>query len=197
MRSVDRRIGGSIAALALLVAGCRRSAQAARTDQVAAAQATDAVAFAIMAHRHTYSQVVVERLATAGIVASAPDYDGEKKKLPLPVQFLRLAGEHVARSPQADKLRFRLLSAWAINKDNLPRNDFEREALVLLSKKPDEPVRRSFEEKGRRQFVSMYADRAVGIGCVECHNAHPGSPRHDYKLNDVMGALLVSIAIEE
>nr|MBP8199272.1 DUF3365 domain-containing protein [Nitrospira sp.] len=43
----------------------------------------------------------------------------------------------------------------------------------------------------------IYADRAVSESCVSCHNAHANSPRRDYKLNDIMGGVIVTIPISE
>ena len=31
---------------------------------------------------------------------------------------------------------------------------------------------------------------------MECHNQHPRSPRRDFKLNDVMGAIVVRVPLE-
>lgn len=38
-------------------------------------------------------------------------------------------------------------------------------------------------------WVAMYPDRAVSQACVSCHNAHPSSPKKDWRLNDIMGAV--------
>lgn len=166
-------------------------------DRVNVAQAIDAVAISIMAHRRTYETMVVERLSQAGVMQVSPNYDGEKKHLPLPVQFLERAGADVAGSPEGDRLKFRLLSLDAINKSNLPSSDFEKDGLAKLAKKPEVPIRGIFFDKGRTYYQSLYADKAVSMGCVECHNAHPNSSRVDYQLDDVMGALWVAIAIDE
>ncbi len=166
-------------------------------DKVSAAQAIDAVSIAIMAHRRTYESMVVERLSQAGAMQVSPDYDGERKHLPLPVQFLERAGTDVANSPERDRLKFRLISIDAINKGNVPASEFEKDGMAKLMKKPDVPVRGIFFEKGRTYYQSLYADKAVSMGCVECHNAHPNSPRADYHVGDVMGALWVAIAIDE
>ena len=34
----------------------------------------------------------------------------------------------------------------------------------------------------------MFADPAVAQPCIGCHNNHEQSPKHDWQLNDVMGA---------
>jgi hypothetical protein len=46
-----------------------------------------------------------------------------------------------------------------------------------------------------RYFEAVYADLAVTQACIGCHNAHPDSPKRDFKLNDVMGAIVISIQL--
>ena len=41
------------------------------------------------------------------------------------------------------------------------------------------------------------ADYAVSSVCVGCHNADPRSSELDDKLNDVLGAVLISISMPE
>jgi hypothetical protein len=47
-----------------------------------------------------------------------------------------------------------------------------------------------------RYFQAVYPDLAVTEGCIGCHNAHPESPKRDFKVNDVMGALVISIPMK-
>jgi hypothetical protein len=35
----------------------------------------------------------------------------------------------------------------------------------------------------------------VTEGCIGCHNAHPESPKQNFKLKDVMGAMVISIPL--
>jgi hypothetical protein len=35
----------------------------------------------------------------------------------------------------------------------------------------------------------------VTAACVECHNAHPSSPKKDFKVGDVMGGLVISFPL--
>ena len=48
----------------------------------------------------------------------------------------------------------------------------------------------------RRYLQTIYPDRAVSRACVSCHNAHPESPKRDFKLNDVMGGIVLSFPME-
>jgi hypothetical protein len=76
----------------------------------------------IQADRSIYTTEVVERMKTQGIVTASENWR-ETGKLPLPVQFLIEASRLMAVNPNG--IRFRLISNWAINKENLPRTDFE------------------------------------------------------------------------
>jgi hypothetical protein len=43
--------------------------------------------------------------------------------------------------------------------------------------------------------MAVYADRAVSQACIGCHNSHQDSPRHDFKQNEVMGAVMIMIPL--
>ncbi|MGH8865829.1 MAG: c-type heme family protein, partial [Burkholderiales bacterium] len=38
-------------------------------------------------------------------------------------------------------------------------------------------------------------DKAVAEACVTCHNNHKDSPRSDFKLNDIMGGIVIRIPL--
>lgn len=46
-----------------------------------------------------------------------------------------------------------------------------------------------------RYFQAVYADRAVTQACIGCHNAQPNSPKRDFKMNDVMGVIVITIPL--
>ena len=48
----------------------------------------------------------------------------------------------------------------------------------------------------KKYFQALYPDFAVSTACVSCHNAHPRSPKKDFKLNDVMGGIVLTIPVE-
>jgi len=165
-------------------------------DSVPASLAADAIAQTVAAHRLSYAKTVVERLTKDGAISADEDYE-RKKLLPLPAQFLRMSSEHVARSPVGQKATFALISADAINKVNKPRSDVEKEGLKSLAANPDQPYRTTTTTGGKKYYSALYADKAVTAACVDCHNKHPDSPRHDWKVGDTMGALVVSVALED
>jgi hypothetical protein len=49
----------------------------------------------------------------------------------------------------------------------------------------------------KHYFTAVYPDIAVAEACVKCHNEHKDSPRRDFKLGDVMGAVVVRIPLSE
>jgi serine/threonine protein kinase len=70
------------------------------------------------------------------------------------------------------------------------RDDFEREALEQLRRKPDEAFYR-FTEVDGRPVLRFATARVMKAVCVECHNSHPDSPRRDWQIGDVRGVLEV------
>jgi hypothetical protein len=91
------------------------------------------------------------------------------------------------------KVRYRLISLNPINKQSGPASEFEKKGLEAVMAEPDRPYKGFITDRGERRFEALYADRAVSPVCVTCHNAHPRSTKRDYKLNDVLGAVSISI----
>jgi len=144
----------------------------------------------IEANRTVYATNVVDKMQEKGIVEAAEHWRQENA-LPLPAQFLIDTGRVVAE--RGVGIRYRLASLSPIYVLNNPQSDFERKGLEAVARNPDRPFT-GFVRIGReRVFQAIYADRAVAHACAECHNRHPNSPRRDYKLNDVMGGIVITI----
>ncbi|NJL18230.1 MAG: DUF3365 domain-containing protein [Nitrospira sp.] len=114
-----------------------------------------------------------------------------EKTLPLPAQFVQESSRLAALT--GVKVQYRLISLHPINKLSSPTNEFEKKALEAIMADPNRPYKGFVTEGGERRFQALYADHAVSPVCVTCHNAHPQSLKRDYKLNDVLGAVLISI----
>jgi hypothetical protein len=148
----------------------------------------------IQADRTFYTVEVVERMQMRGIVTASENWR-ETGRLPLPAQFLIEAGRLVSEQPNG--VRFRLISNWAINKKNRPATDFERTGLNEILSNPDLPYKGIMTEDGTRYFKALYPDKAVSQTCIGCHNAHPNSPRRDFRQRDIIGGLLLSIPLSQ
>ena len=180
----------SVAWLLAVAAGCgaKSGDHALPPEKVA-----DMIHLVIQADRTTYARQVVDRLQNEEAVIKASEHFREDKTLPLPSQMMRMGAQLVA---EQGGFRYALISEWAINKANMPRSDFEKKGLAALQKTPDQPYRDYVEMGGKRYFAALYADKAVSKACVLCHNGHQESPRHDFKLGDVMGGISVTIPLQ-
>ncbi len=147
----------------------------------------------VQADRTTYTTLVVTRMQDKHIV-NATEHWEQDNALPLPAQFLQHSGKIVAESGRG--IRYRLIGLSPIYQRNAPATDFERNALIALAKQPDRPIT-GIVSSGKKQFFqAIYPDRAVSATCVSCHNSHPLSPKRDFKLNDVMGGITITIPLE-
>ena len=150
---------------------------------------TDYLHAIIESDRTFYTQHVVERMEAMLIVTASESWR-EEKTLPLPVQFLREASKnlHLRNAP----FRYRLVSLWPLNPSNAPQTEAEKaglERVVTFG----EVVEKEISIDGQTYFQAIYPDRAISRACVSCHNAHEESPKRDFKLNDVMGGLLIQV----
>ena len=147
----------------------------------------------IEADREVYTKHVVERMQIKGVVVASENWE-EKNTLPLPAQFLMESGRVMAR--KGIGVQYRLISLWPINKRNVARSEFEKEGLGTILTHQTKPYTGFVKEGGTRYFQAVYPDLAVTQACIGCHNSHPDSPKRDFKINDVMGAIVISIPVK-
>jgi len=147
----------------------------------------------IKADRTLYTTEIVNRLQGKGVTAASEHWELENA-LMLPAQFLQHSGKLAAEDGSG--VRYRLIGLWPIYQRNAPASDLERNALESLRKNPDLPVT-GIVNSGRKQyFQAIYSDLAVSQACIDCHNSHRLSPKRDFKLNDVMGGIAITIPLE-
>ncbi len=154
---------------------------------------TDYIHAVIEADRNFYTVHVVERQQKAGGIIAAEDWRAKKNTLPLPAQFLMESSELANKT--GTRVRYRLISLWPINPNNAPYNDEEKNGLESVRKHPEQSVATTVQIGSQSYFQAIYADRAVSQACVSCHNAHPRSPKKDFKINDVMGGIVIEIPV--
>jgi hypothetical protein len=147
----------------------------------------------IEADRATYAEQVVHRLQDVDKVITADEKFEEEKALPLPSQMLRMGAR---RASEHSPFRYALISKWAINKANTPKTEFEKRGFEAVLKDPEHPYSGYEEVAGKRYFFALYPDKAVSEACVSCHNGHDESPRHDFKVGEVMGGVVISLPLE-
>ena len=161
---------------------------------IAPARVADYVHSIIEADRTVYTTHVVNRMQEHGIVLATEHWE-QGKTLPLPAQFLQLAGQLVAQKGKG--IRYRLISLWPIYRKNGPATEFERKGLKAVLANPDHPYTGIVTSGKKQYFQAIYSDRAVVEACVSCHNSHPLSPKRDFKLNDSIGGIIITIPLDE
>jgi hypothetical protein len=161
---------------------------------IPAEKVADHVHAVLQADRTFYTTHVVERMEAKGVVVASENWQ-EKNTLPLPAQFLnesnRLAG--IARAG----ISYRLISLWPINKQSGPKTPFEHTGLQETLQHPDRRYSEVVMIGSDPYLQALYADRAVSQACIGCHNTHPDSPKKNYKVNDVMGGMIITIPLKK
>lgn len=164
-----------------------------RSDQVSPEKTAEFIHAILEANRNNYTDNVVVKLGREGV--EAHEHWKDERGVPLPAQYLMESGRLVALKDL--NFSFRLASLTPIYVWNAPNSDLERIALDAVQKDPSQPHYGLVKRGDLRLFQAVYADTAISQACVDCHNKHPNSPRRDYKLNDVMGGIVITFPIGE
>ena len=114
--------------------------------------------------------------------------------LPVHAQMLRSAAQNIQKN--GAEFSYTLRSLAPINANNGPQTQVEQTGLEFVASHPGENYCVEEQLGGRSYFTAVYADRATLTSCVECHNQHPQSTRHDLKNGDVMGGIVVRVPLE-
>jgi len=168
--------------------------QSSQTSLVVAPEVVADYVHAILeADRTIYARKIVHRLQKENIIYASENW-WEENTLLLPAQFLLNASDLIKNMRLG--LDYKLISLWPINPHNGAANKFERIGLETVALKPFRPYIGTLLVGNQPYFQAIYPDFAVTPACVVCHNAHPKSPKHDFKLHDVIGGIVVSIPAE-
>jgi len=154
----------------------------------------DALHAVIAADRFVYTKLVVNRLSEEEKVIKASEHWEDDKALPLPAQMLRAASDRLEGS--GAKFTYALTSLFPINKKNTPASPAEKKGLEVVAANPAQNYYGEDLLGTQKYFLAVYPDVASSEACASCHNNHPDSPRKDWKLNDVMGAVVVRIPVQ-
>jgi hypothetical protein len=156
---------------------------------------TDYIHAVIEADRTFYTIHVIERMQRQGGAPAAENWRAKKKTLPLPAQFLAEASDLASKT--GTKVRYRLISVWPINPQNGPDDESEKNGLEAVREHPERSATSTVKIDNQTYFRAIYADRAVSQSCIGCHNTPPPSPQKDFKMDDVMGGLVIEIPLEK
>ena len=159
----------------------------------------DALHMVMDSDRTVYTKTIVNRLVKKDKVIKASEHFEDDQALALPAQMFRFGSEMVseraANNPDVN-FSYSLLSLWPVNKQNAPKTDAEKEGLQYIVDNKGKNYYTTEKLGDQEYFTAVYPDVGVAPVCVSCHNAHPDTPKTDFKLGDVMGGVVIRIPVE-
>ncbi len=159
----------------------------------------DALHMVMDSDRTVYTKTIVNRLVKKEKVIKASEHFDDDKALALPAQMFRfgaeLVAERAADNPDVN-FSYSLQSLWPVNKQNAPKTDAEKTGLQYIVDNVGKNYYTTEALGGKNYFTAIYPDKGVAPVCIACHNAHPDSPKTDFKLGDVMGGVVIRIPVE-
>jgi adenylate cyclase len=138
------------------------------------------------------SNVVGRVLAHPGETQVVHNYESIPGAIPIPATLSLELGKVI--SEQQQNITYRFVSDYPF-RNRAPHllDDFEKSSLQSLREDPNrklvEATSSAFHDRVR--FITPVM---MGPACVACHNAHPESPKRDWKVGDVRGIQEVSIS---
>jgi class 3 adenylate cyclase len=136
--------------------------------------------------REYYASNVVRRvLSASGASQVVHNYQTIPGAIPIPATLSLELGRVI--SEQQRNITYRFVSDFPFKgREPHKLDDFEIEALKSLRQNPGQKIIESshsiFSDK-----VRLVAPIMMDAPCVSCHNAHPDSPKHDWRVGDVRG----------
>ena len=190
---IARRLTVVVLGMALAACGGDPDAGPDEPGGISPQMMADALHTVIESDRTVYARHVVNRLQDEEQVIEASEHWQDDRALPLPAQMFRMGAELAAES--TDAFRYALLSKWPVNAQNAPRTEMEAAGLDAAAADPSQPFYGTETLGGTDYFTAVYPDVAVAEACVNCHNAHPDSPRDDFAVGDTMGGVVIRIPV--
>ena len=185
----------AVGGLMLLAVGLLLERSTDRAVESAGAGTAREIANQAVALRAFYTEQVVARARKSGMKIDH-DFAGKDDTLPLPATMVRALGERIAKDHPGSSIdlvsRHPFPHRAAANK----LDAWQASALDTLAANPKAEVVVLAAVKGRESLRFAVADR-MSAACVACHNAHPQSPKKDWKEGDVRGMVEVVVPVDE
>ncbi len=139
-----------------------------------------------------YSDAAVDRAKKVKGITVIPSYLTKEGAIPNPATFeIELAQRLGEKNTE---LNARVYSDYPFpgrKAEGGARDDFERKALDWLKQNPKQPFYRQEKVQGRPSL--RYAEAIImKASCVACHDTDPTSPKRDWQVGDVRGALEIN-----
>lgn len=150
---------------------------------------------AISEVRSLYTNDVIKAAISKGMTVTH-NYLEIEDAIPLPATFSMRLGELL--SQHSDQVKSRLYSAypfpWRKDTGGLV-DEYSRDAWRELSIDPAKPYVQ-FVDTEQGMLLRYATADLMESGCVDCHNAHPQTPKRDWKIGDVRGILEITMLLK-
>src|SRR5437870_1268902 len=126
------------------------------------------------------SHIVGRVLASPGSTQVLPNYEEVPGAIPIPATLSLELGRVI--SEQQSNITYRFISDYPFkNRTSHQFDDFEKLALSALRQNSDQKLV-DVTWSPFRDSVRIVAPIIMGAACVSCHNSHPESMKHDWKV---------------
>ena len=143
--------------------------------------------------RKYYVQNVIKKVVGKSDVKASFNHKDVDKTVPLPATMIH----DMSALLKDEGTSIKLYSAYPFpNRDNRELDQFGKDAWEHLKNNPDGIYVKTFANNGTNSVRVAIADKMVADACVNCHNAHPDTPKVGWKLGDVRGVLEVDALID-
>jgi signal transduction histidine kinase len=155
-------------------------------------QASDLNSLITSVRGYYATNVVARVLASSGPTTVVHNYQAIPGAIPIPATLSLELGRII--SEEQHNITYRFVSDYPF-KNRAPHelDDFETHALAVLRADPSRQVTDSSWSMLTNR-VRLVTPVLMGETCVACHNAHPESPKRDWKVGDVRGIQEVTIS---
>ena len=195
---MSMKLSSSIGLAVCLFTGTAMAAELG-SETVSVKAMADALHIVMDSDRTVYTKKIVNRLVKKDKVIKASEHFEDDQALALPAQMFRFGAELVAeRSADNPDVNFTysLQSLWPVTKQNAPKTEAEKAGLKYVVENVGKNYYTTETLGGQKYFTAVYPDIGVAPVCVACHNAHPDTPKDDFKIGDVMGGVVIRIPVD-
>lgn len=143
--------------------------------------------------RGYYTKNIISVVKADGNVMPGIQHKNNAKMIPLPATMLH---DLSATISEQSGTQIKLYSKFPFpNRQSRQMDAYQQAAWQALSTGQTDVYSEEAEHQGEPVLRVGIADKMVVQACVGCHNAHPDTPKNDWKLNDVRGVLEVTIPL--
>ncbi|MEX3006896.1 methyl-accepting chemotaxis protein [Hoeflea sp. TYP-13] len=144
--------------------------------------------------RGYYTENIIKKAKATGGLKPAIDHAGQPDAIPLPATLIH----DLSNLLSAENTTMALYSAYPFpNREGRVMDDFMKSAWAFLNENPDQVFKRQEVRDGKTVMRIAIADKMAVQACVDCHNAHPQTPKNDWQLGDVRGVLEIDSNVDQ